>query len=199
MKNKSDYNYFIDLLKFVFSIIIVLSVYYIAMPNNTLATLKENTTFTVSAYVSIDDVNRCETTQTFEATVYDAPSFTIQTNRDNDEICEGESIELSASDDSYTYTWTNPNGGEEDILGTTQSITVSPNSNNTYQATATNKEKCTTVVTKEVNVNIRPKVEITKEGAACPGNTVTAIASGAATYKWLNDKQIEIGNYTNKV
>lgn len=162
------------------------------------ATLKENTTFTVSAYVSIDDANRCETTQTFEATVYDAPSFTIQTNRDNDEICEGESIVLTTSDDSYTYTWKNPNGNKEEILGTTQTITVSPTGNTTYQATAINKENCQTEVTKNVNVNIRPKVEITKEGAACPGNTVTAIATGAETYKWLNNKQIEIGNYSNK-
>lgn len=160
--------------------------------------LNESTEFTVNVYIPINNINRCETIKTFEATVHDAPNFTIQTNKDNDEICEGESITLTASDESYEYQWKEQNSSESDIKKE-QSITVSPTGTVTYEAIATNAENCTTKVLKEVIVNKLPNLTIQKTGAACPGNTVLVEVSGSDNIKWYNKEQIEISNSSNKL
>ena len=157
-------------------------------------TLNGDTEFTASVYTSIDEVNKCETNKVFTAAVHPTPNFTIQSNRDNDEICEKETITLTASDASYSYQW---KVGEQIVAEDEQSVTKAPSENTTYNVIASNAKGCTTTLKKEVIVNKLPELSIETTGAACPGNTITIKVSGSDDIEWLNSEKISIGNKTN--
>ncbi|MBR4970627.1 MAG: hypothetical protein IKY58_02525, partial [Paludibacteraceae bacterium] len=157
-------------------------------------TLNGDTEFTASVYTSIDEVNKCETNKVFTAAVHPTPNFTIQSNRDNDEICEKETITLTASDASYSYQW---KVGEQIVAEDEQSVTKAPSENTTYNVIASTAKGCTTTLKKEVIVNKLPELSIETTGAACPGNTITIKVSGSDDIEWLNSEKISIGNKTN--
>ena len=104
---------------------------------------------------------------------------------DDDEICAGESVTLTATSSGGTapvnITWMPGN-----LSGA--SITVSPGSTTTYTATATDANGC--VDTDEVVVTVNPNPTVSVEDIEiCAGfdGTLTAVAAGGTpgyTYEW---------------
>ncbi|MCR9172979.1 MAG: gliding motility-associated C-terminal domain-containing protein [bacterium] len=94
-------------------------------------------------------------------------------------ICEGESVQLTAPPGAASYEWQH-NGA------TTQSITVTPSTTETYfcEVTGLCDYKQTLDVT--VTVNPNPSVSITNgtSAAICAGESITLNASGATNYNW---------------
>ncbi len=95
-------------------------------------------------------------------------------------ICEGEAATLTATAQGATsYLWSNG--------ATTPSIQVSPNTTTTYTVTVTSAEGCWATASGTVTVNPKPKVTVDSK-AICVGEsaTLTAIATGATSYRWNN-------------
>ncbi len=113
-------------------------------------------------------------TATDEVTVF-VINDSVDANAGEDQtICEGESVILTASGgDSYMW-----NTG-----ATTQSITVSPNTTTEYTVTATinNSSDTDSVI---VNVNSLPIAEAGEDQTICEGESVTLTANGGDSYVW---------------
>ncbi|HIP32020.1 MAG TPA: gliding motility-associated C-terminal domain-containing protein, partial [Crocinitomicaceae bacterium] len=96
-------------------------------------------------------------------------------------ICIGSSVTLNAPIGATSYYW--PHSGE-----TTQSVTVTPATTQSYTAEVTGlcdyKQTLTTIVT----VNPLPNVSITNGATAaiCAGDNINLTATGASTYTWSN-------------
>lgn len=88
----------------------------------------------------------------------------------NNSICEGESTVISGSASggtpSYSYQWLLGST----ILGTTSSISVSPNSATTYTLKVTDSQGCTATTTYTVNVNPLPSATASATGSSCSMN-----------------------------
>ncbi|MEL7425764.1 MAG: SdrD B-like domain-containing protein, partial [Bacteroidota bacterium] len=104
---------------------------------------------------------------------------------DDDEICAGESVTLTATTtggtDPISITWMPGN-----LSGAT--ITVSPASTTTYTATATDANGCVDMDEVVVTVNPNPSVSV-EDIEICAGDdgTLTAVASGGTpgyTFEW---------------
>jgi hypothetical protein len=93
----------------------------------------------------------------------------------NPELCEGESITLTASG-ATSYSWSNGQTGS--------SISVSPNENTSYSVIPNNG--CVGLSTDvTVTVNSVPVTSISGSSMnICEGSSVTLIASGGETYSW---------------
>jgi hypothetical protein len=112
----------------------------------------------------------------------------------NISICQGQSIQLNASNQVGTIQWrTGSSTGT--IVGTGNSITVSPSINTTYYVNSYNgtgntsfEDLClSTSLSINVTVNQIPVSPIANNsGIACEGDTLTLIASTVpnATYTW---------------
>lgn len=101
-----------------------------------------------------------------------APAITASAD---EQICEGESIEL-ASSGIGTITW-QPNGE------TTENITVNPETTTVYSVSATNN--CGTVSEEiEVTVNQLPLADAGSDVEICVGESATLTASGGEDYSW---------------
>ena len=85
-------------------------------------------------------------------------------------ICPGETITLTANGIGQEYEWSN---GE-----TTQSITISPTSSETYSVTMTSDELCIAVDELYVAVYDESLVDINDNVSICPGEEVTFTLNG---------------------
>ena len=104
------------------------------------------------------------------------PLPTISASNDQ-EICEGESVQLSASGIGQLE-WSP--GGE-----TSEDISVAPNSTTVYTVTSTNN--CGQVSEDvEVTVNPLPNADAGADQEICVGESVTLTASGGGNYIWDN-------------
>lgn len=118
-----------------------------------------------------------------DGTALDSISKTITINAipnafaGNDQaICNGQSATLTATGGG-TYLWSNQ--------ATTSTITVSPNTNTTYNLTVT-QNGCTDTDDVTVTVNNTPVVNLSN-ASFCAGNSVTLNAGNAgATFLWSN-------------
>ncbi len=95
---------------------------------------------------------------------------------DDQNICAGESITITAQGSDGSYSWSNG--------ATSQSITVTPTSNTTYSVTVTSG---TCVATDAMNVSI---TNVTANAGTdqdiCEGQSATLTATGGGTYAWSN-------------
>ncbi|MCE3226438.1 MAG: hypothetical protein K0S32_989 [Bacteroidetes bacterium] len=91
-------------------------------------------------------------------------------------ICVGESVTLTATGSSPTYTW---NGG-----ATGSSFTDTPLANVSYTV-ETGSGACTNSTVVTLTVNALPNIQAnTNTSLSCAGVQVTLTASGAQTYTW---------------
>lgn len=126
-------------------------------------------------------------------TVNQTPDVAIVSSAGN-EICAGSSSELIVTPaGADMYMWS-PSGSLSS--DTTDTVLASPTSSTEYFVTVTDNG-CSAVDSVSISVNPSPNVSITADddnGNICAGNsvTMTAVASGVATYEWspgasLND------------
>ena len=108
-------------------------------------------------------------------------------------ICAGETDTLVAGG-ATQYTWSTGETGS--------TIHVMPTQNTTYTVTGTGYNGCTAVVSKVVNINERPNIQINGTTTLCDGESTILTATGGTSYQWANGSisdQIEVsqsGNYS---
>lgn len=93
------------------------------------------------------------------------------------EICQGETIELTATG-GFRYYWSTSSTPQND------SIYVTPYYTNTYYVTATSQFNCSAETELTVIVNMPPQVEITGDADICYGDTAHLHGSGLVEYRW---------------
>lgn len=130
-----------------------------------------NTTYTVT----VTDANGCTDTDDVDVLVNPLPTANAGVDQ---EICVGESVNLSASG-GVNYSW---NQG----LGLGASHTVSPSGTTTYQVTAEDANGCTDTDDVLVTVNPLPNANAGNDITICNGSSVTINATGGVTYDWDN-------------
>ncbi|MGD9492092.1 MAG: PKD domain-containing protein, partial [Bacteroidales bacterium] len=125
------------------------------------------------------DINGCTGEAEFIVTVNPLPDINIVSAQN--EICEGMSVELTATSNipDTDFEW---NTGQ-----TSSSIIVSPPASTTYEVTGTDANGCTGSNRITIQVNPNPTVTINPNSLTiCPGDTATLNASSAMaiTYAW---------------
>ncbi|WP_066225436.1 T9SS type A sorting domain-containing protein [Formosa haliotis] len=133
-------------------------------------TVSPNTTTTYT--VEVFNANDCSDTDQVRVTV-NATKLEADAG-DDQTICEGETVTLTASGGS-SFIW---NTGE-----TSKSITVSPKSTTTYSVEVAN---ATSRATAEVTVNVyaMPIADAGSDQTILEGESVILTASGGASYLW---------------
>jgi hypothetical protein len=94
-------------------------------------------------------------------------------------ICQGQSVTLTAPSGATSYEWQHDGS-------TTQSVTVTPATTQTYYCEVTGLCGFKQTLDVQVTVNPNPIVNITNGTSAsiCSGQSVTLNATGATTYTW---------------
>ena len=128
---------------------------------------------TVTITFTIIDDNGQEFTDTSEITVF--PEALQASAGDDQQICEGDSVILTASDGD-SYLWST---GE-----TTAEITVSPLSTTTYSVTVSDIYEQSEDASVVVTVNPIPVANAGDDQTICEGDTITLTASGGDEYLW---------------
>lgn len=145
-------------------------------------TVTANPTASTTYTVLYSDVNTCPgvpLVQTTTVTFTGTPTFPVSQNPTGS-ICAGQSVTLTASGGTGTYTW-NPST----TPATGSVVVVSPSVTTTYSVTQTSGScSSNTVIT--VNVGTPPTVSISPNNASiCPGQTLSLVAQGGSgTYTW---------------
>lgn len=142
-------------------------------------------TYSVTATNSLG----CHNSESVTITSMNRPYISIS-GRSN--ICSGETDTLTAGGASQ-YIWST---GES-----SSSIHVMPTTTTTYSVTGTGYNGCTATVSKVVNINERPNIQINGVTTICEGESTTLTAIGGISYRWANgstSNQIVVsqsGNY----
>lgn len=142
-------------------------------------------TYSVTATNSLG----CQNSETVTVTAMGRPYISIS---GRSSICSGETDTLTAGGASQ-YIWST---GES-----SSSIHVMPTANTTYSVTGTGYNGCTATVSKVVNINERPNIQINGVTTICEGESTTLTAIGGVSYHWANgstSNHIEVsqsGNY----
>jgi gliding motility-associated-like protein len=139
--------------------------------------LTVNPTSTTSYTVTVTDITGCTSMATSTVTVIQYPVISITQAAT---ICDGESIQLSASGGT-TYSWTPDNGSLSDI--NTGSPTASPTSTTNYIVTASNWT-CSTVDSVEITVLPSPDAGIVVDSSGGNNITFTNNSTGGTTFFW---------------
>ncbi len=141
--------------------------------------------------VTVTDATGCSGSDDIEITVTQPPVPTISTDIEENIVCAGDPVVLSATSvggtGNVTYTWSNG------ITGTQQTVNLLETT--TYIVTATDENGCNGVdsVTIQIFPIVIAEVEITSpRDTICPGETVklrTTATSGTEpfTFEWDND------------
>jgi hypothetical protein len=130
-----------------------------------------NTTYTVTG----TDGNGCTSTNTVTVNVYPDPVISVSSN--NDSICSGSTVSLSANG-GVSYVW-NPGNM------TGSPVTVNPVANTTYTVVGTDGNGCTASNTYSIVVFQNPTVSaLASSPSICAGDSISLTGSGAASYAW---------------
>jgi ELWxxDGT repeat protein len=123
--------------------------------------------------------NGCLKSKSVIVSVNSKPELVV-TN--SDEICFGESIELSANG-AETYSWS---PSESLSANEGNQVLASPTESNTYTITGFSEAGCQDSETISITVNALPDVRIeTDKSQICEGERATLTGAGAITYTWL--------------
>jgi hypothetical protein len=107
----------------------------------------------------------------------------------NPSICPGNSTNLDAGAGFTNYSWSDGTS----VVGTTQTINVSPASTTTYTVTVDNGALCTKSASTVVTVANLPAPTVTASGSTtiCSGGSVTLDAgAGYDTYSWSDGSTV---------
>jgi len=144
----------------------------IGQGNDIAVSPQSTTNYTVTG----TDSNGCTNTSQITITVFDAASISI--NASNSQICEEQSVTLTAMGGS-SYIW-------ENNVGIGNSITVNPTETTTYSVTGTDSNGCEGTAEITIEVYNNPFVDFYAEPlSACPPATVFFTnTSDSASYLW---------------
>jgi len=93
-------------------------------------------------------------------------------------VCLGSAANFSANGAS-TYTWSNSSNGS--------TVVVTPTANTAYSVSGTNQYGCTGSAIVPVITNSLPAINVSPASVTvCANSTVVGVASGAASYTWVN-------------
>jgi gliding motility-associated-like protein len=160
-------------------------------PNNFTSTLQNpsisnTTTAGTGDYIVTVTDNNCSSQSTIAVVINPGPTSTAGSNSP---ICEGSSLNLTATNSAITgvtYNWTGPNS----YVGTnTQNPTILNATNllsGTYIVTIS-ANGCFSTSSVLVTVNPKPTTTASSNGPICAGNTLNLIATNStstATYSW---------------
>ena len=124
-----------------------------------------------------------------DVTIY--PSPTPEIVADQESICLGESVHLSAGGNhpGYSYKWSAkplPDGNFSIIATYTSEVDVTPEQSTVYVLIAEANE-CTGLDSLVITVNPNPVVELViDDPTLCYGQSATITASGGSHYSWSN-------------
>jgi hypothetical protein len=120
-------------------------------------------------------------------------------------FCQGGSVTLNAGGGYSGYSWSDGTN----VVGTSQTLTVSPSSTTSYTVTVNNGGVCNATATQTINISPLAPPTITSSGPTtmCQGNSVTLNAgSGYTSYSWSDGNSVistsqtivvsAAGNYT---
>jgi hypothetical protein len=163
--------------------------------------LPAQTNITVVAENTI--INSCRTDKSTSIAPYDKPSFDILT--DKQDICAGESIEFSATNNDYQYQWYAGAQATGTVVSTNKSYSVDKATTQnvqsiTYTAVATNSNSCSSVETKTITVKPIAQFNLIGSGTACEGIEVVVKGEGgdATNFMWLDANKNETGITVNQ-
>jgi hypothetical protein len=146
------------------------------------ANINNTQTYTVTGTGS----NGCTASKDVTVTVASNPIVSVTAV--NNQICKGQSTDLTASG-GISYSWT-PSTGLNKSTGTT--VTATPTGTTTYQVTGTDANGCENTSSIDITVNDLPAVTANASGTLiCEGTPVTLTGSGAVSYSW--DKNVNDG------
>lgn len=101
----------------------------------------------------------------------------------SNKLCQGSAVTLSASGGNI-YKWSPPEG--LDNTGNA-SVSASPANTTTYVVTVTDANGCSGGDSVDIKVIPPFPLQVKEEEAICSGQSVVLVASGAATYQWINN------------
>lgn len=143
---------------------------------STADTTREGPTTNTTYTVTVTSLDGCTAEDSIEVIVLNSITAGIT---GTDTICAGEATVLTATGGS-DYLWSDGS--------TSASIVVSPTSTTTYSVTVNPNGSCSDIADTTVVVNPAPIATIIGPNQACSGDTITLVASGAATggstYSW---------------
>lgn len=143
---------------------------------NPIASPSQTTTY----YLEMQ-VGDCKSRDSVTITVFDYPVVSISPNQT---ICEGESVQISASG-ATNYLWSPYQGLDDRNIA---NPTATPTSTTTYTVVGDDGNKCTTTASVDVVVRPQPKVDAGEDTKICFGESVQLRASGTSgSYKWINN------------
>ncbi|MCE3278130.1 MAG: hypothetical protein K0S44_321 [Bacteroidetes bacterium] len=134
--------------------------------------------------VTVTDGNGCSSSATTTVTVDQTPPVPTASAAASN-ICEGQSISLSASSSGATsYSWTGPNGynssGQNPVITNASSI-----QSGTYSVTASATGCTSSAATVNITVNTNPIAAASISGAVvCSGTAINLTSGGGTSYNW---------------
>lgn len=138
-------------------------------------------------YITVTDANMCSATSS--GFVYE--SYTPFIVSLNTQVCEGQSLNLTASSPTaVSYLWsTNANSA------TTSTVSVTPTfPSSTYQVTVTNNVGCTAVPALTIRVIQKPVVSVTGPNDICVGQTTSLSPTSGGTWSSNNPGVATVNN-----
>lgn len=128
--------------------------------------------------VTATNSNNCTSSDSIYVTVNPNPQVQIS---GSNYVCAGSITSLSASG-ADSYLW-----NTQEI---TPAITVYPTSATTYTVTGTDTNGCSSTVSKVVNVEALPVIQVLGSRTLCAGQSTTLTATGGSTYVWSTQDSI---------
>lgn len=134
-----------------------------------------DTKYTVTGKDNFGCTNNAEFTVRINA----LPNFEI---KGQELVCEGDVDTLWIEGDPATYTWVS----HADVI--TDTLKHAIDKDQLFKVKAVNENNCISFQTKTVKMKKYPTININAPTAVCDGTTATLTATGAATYKWDDDR-----------
>lgn len=141
--------------------------------NTDTTTIVENTSGLKFYFVTVTDANGCSASDQISVNILNAPIVNLISEST---ICNGQTISLNSNSNANSFLWSN---GE-----TTNSISISPLSTETYSVTATGSNGCKTIASAKINVLPKPIANAGNDIGICLGSQANLKASGGVSYLW---------------
>lgn len=156
---------------------------------NPIATVTSDTYF----FLEITDANGCTNQDSVLVSFF--PNSQVTTGADT-AICEGESVQLSASlMDRYTWSPANTLSNPQ-----ARNPVASPTSTTTYTVTGSDLNGCTSTATQMVTVYPVPDIALgVADTQICPNTTLQLLASGGQQYSWSPTSSLSNATIANPV
>jgi hypothetical protein len=152
--------------------------------SSSLTGLSANTTYYVRAYAT----NASTTAYGSQVSFLTLPAAPTSISAVSSTLCNGQSTTLTANGAQGTVYWyTGSCGGT--LIGTGNSISVSPATTTTYFARNNNGSFSNSCASTTITVNALPTATISPSGsnAICQGSSITLTAAAGTGYQWYKD------------